>query len=155
MTTTLTIAELEQADGLDLGASSWRTVDQHAIELFADATDDHQWIHIDAERAAAGPFGATIAHGYLTLSMLPAHFRELLVVSDAAMKVNYGIDRLRFTGPVRSGSQMRVHAKVSSPERRGTAVVYHLDVSVEIQGAEKPALVGNVIFLADAGEAAS
>jgi acyl dehydratase len=143
----LTLAELEQAEERDLGASDWWTIEQRAIDQFAEATGDHQWIHVDPEAAARGPFGTTVAHGYLSLSLLPALVQQLLQVSDARMGINYGIERIRFTAPVPSGSQVRLHAKIRSAERRGEGVLYRLGVEVEIGGAEKPALVGEVLYL--------
>lgn len=147
MTTTLTLEELEQAGERDLGATDWVTLDQDRINLFADATDDHQWIHVDLERAAQGPFGGTIAHGYLSLSLLPGLLSELMTVENARMGINYGMDRVRFTAPVPVGSQVRVRAKLLSAERRGEGVLYKLAVEVEIKDAEKPALVGEVLYL--------
>jgi acyl dehydratase len=148
MTAQLTIAELEQAGELDLGAGSWIEVDQRRIDLFADATGDHQWIHVDPERAANGPFGTTVAHGYLSLSLIPALLPELLSITDARMGLNYGTERIRFTSPVPSGSEVRLRAKVASTERRATGVVFRLAVEIEVRGQEKPALVGEVVYLA-------
>jgi acyl dehydratase len=147
----MTLAELEQSGERDLGTSSWHTIEQARINLFADATDDHQWIHIDPEAAAKGPFGATVAHGYLTLSLLPLLAAEIMSVSDAALGVNYGTEKLRFTSPVTVGSRVRLHAKLLRAERRGPGIVYNLGVQVEIEGQEKPALVGEVVFLAIGG----
>ena len=147
MTTTLTLEELEQAGERDLGATEWVTLDQERINLFAEATGDHQWIHVDPEMAAQGPFGGTIAHGYLSLSLLPGLLPEVLTVEGARMGINYGIDRVRFTAPVPVGSQVRVKAKLLSAERRGGGVLYRLGVEVEIKDAEKPALVGEVLYL--------
>jgi acyl dehydratase len=147
MTTTLTLEELEQAGERDLGATDWVTLDQERINLFADATDDHQWIHVDPEAAAQGPFGGTIAHGYLSLSLLPGLMSGILKVEGARMGINYGMDRVRFTAPVPVGSQVRLKAKLLSAERRGEGVLYKLGVEVEIKGAEKPALVGEVLYL--------
>jgi len=147
MTTTLTLHELEESGERDLGATDWVTLDQERINLFADATDDHQWIHVDPDMAAQGPFGGTIAHGYLSLSLLPGLMSEVLTVADARMGINYGIDRVRFTAPVPVGSQVRVKAKLLSAERRGEGVLYKLGVEVEIKDAEKPALVGEVLYL--------
>lgn len=144
----LTLAELERAGERDLGTSSWHPIEQGNIELFADATGDHQWIHVDAEAAARGPFGTTIAHGYLPLSMLPMLLSEIVMVSDAKMDVNYGIDRVRFTSPVPSGSEVRLKASLLGAERRGEGVRYRLGVEVEIRDSEKPALVGEVVYLA-------
>jgi len=143
----LTLSELEQAAGQDLGASDWVTVDQRAIDLFAEATGDHQWIHVDPEKAAQGPFGQTVAHGYLSLSLIPALLEQVLRVSDARMGVNYGIEKVRFTAPVPSGSEVRLQAKVHSTERRGEGILFRLGVTVEIRDEEKPAVVGEVVYL--------
>jgi acyl dehydratase len=151
MTTTLTLEELEQAGEQDLGATGWVTLDQERIDRFAEATGDHQWIHVDRELAAQGPFGGTIAHGYLSLSLLPGLLPEVLTVEGARMGINYGIDRVRFTAPVPVGSQVRVKAKLVSAERRGEGVLYKLGVEVEIKDAERPALVGDVLYLVFGG----
>ncbi len=148
MTTTLTIEELEQSGERELGTSPWHTIDQKQIDLFADATGDHQWIHVDPERAADGPFGTTVAHGYLTLSMLPVLLQEIVSVSDAVMGVNYGTEKIRFTAPVPSGSRVRLHGKLLRTERRGPSVLWHVGVQVEVEGQEKPALVGEVVYMA-------
>jgi acyl dehydratase len=148
MTTEVTLAELAATGERDLGSSPWVTVDQRHIQLFADATGDHQWIHVDPEAAKAGPFGGTIAHGYLSLSLLPALLSNLIRVSDAQMGVNYGIDRVRFTAPVPSGSDVRVHARLLSAEPKGDGILYKVGVQIEIKGQEKPALVGEVLYLA-------
>jgi acyl dehydratase len=148
MTTELTISELEQAGEVDLGAGPWVEVAQRDIDLFAEATGDDQWIHVDPAAAAAGPFGTTVAHGYLTLALLPALLRDLLRVTDATVGINYGIDRVRFTSAVPSGSRVRLAARVHSSERRGPGVLYRVGVEIEIEGQEKPALVGDVLYLA-------
>ena len=147
MTTQVTIDELEGTEERDLGTSAWHAIEQRSIELFAEATGDHQWIHVDAEMAAQGPFGGTIAHGYLSLSMLPMLMSEVLSVEGARMGINYGIDRVRFTAPVPSGSEVRLHAKVLSGERRGEGVLYRVGLEIEIRDADKPALVGEVLYL--------
>jgi acyl dehydratase len=147
MTTELTLAELESAADVELEPTDWVTVDQRAIELFAEATGDHQWIHVDPEAAAKGPFGTTVAHGYLSLALLPGLLGTVLRVTDARMGVNYGIERVRFTAPVPSGSRVRVRPTIRSAERRGEGVLYRVAVEVEIEGAEKPALVGEVVYL--------
>ena len=147
MTTKLTLAELEQARERDLGESSWVTLDQERINLFAQATGDHQWIHVDPEMAAQGPFGQTIAHGYLSLALIPALLSEVLNVTDARMGINYGIDKIRFTAPVPSGSDVRLKAQLRSSERRGDGILYRLGVEIEIRGSDKPALVGEVLYL--------
>jgi acyl dehydratase len=147
MTTTLTIEELEQAGERDLGTSSWHDITQEQVNIFADATGDHQWIHVDPERAAEGPFGGTVAHGYLTLAMLPMLLSEVVSVTDAVMGVNYGTEKVRFTSPVPVGSRVRAHAKLMKTQRRGPSVVWNVGVQVEIEGNEKPALVGEVVYM--------
>jgi acyl dehydratase len=148
VTTTLTLAELEAGAERDLGMSAWHEITQEQIDLFAQATGDHQWIHVDPEAAANGPFGTTVAHGYLTLSMLPMLLSEVVSVTDAVMGVNYGTEKIRFTSPVPSGSRVRLHAKLVRAERRGPSVVWTVGVQVEIEGKEKPALVGEVVYMA-------
>ncbi len=148
MTTKLTIEELERSGEQNLGTSSWHPIEQRSIDLFAEATGDHQWIHVDPEQAAQGPFGTTIAHGYLSLSMLPMLLSEVVNVTDAQMGVNYGIERVRFTAPVPSGSEVRLKAKLLGGERRGEGVRYRVGVEVEIKGSDRPALVGEVVYLA-------
>jgi acyl dehydratase len=143
----LTLEQLEQAGEQELGTSEWVTIDQRAIDLFAEATGDHQWIHVDPEKAAQGPFGQTVAHGYLSLSLIPALLEQVLRVSDARMGVNYGIEKVRFTAPVPSGSEVRLRATLNSAERRGEGVLFHLGVTIEIKGEKKPALVGEVLYL--------
>ena len=147
MTTTLTIDELEQSDERELGSSSWHEITQEQVDTFADATGDHQWIHVDPERAADGPFGRTVAHGYLTLAMLPMLLSEVVSVSDAMMGVNYGTEKIRFTSPVPVGSRVRLHAKLLRTQRRGRSVLWNVAVNVEIEGTEKPALVGEVVYM--------
>ena len=151
MTTTLTLEELERSGERELGRTDWVTLDQRRINLFADATGDHQWIHVDPEMAAQGPFGGTIALGYLSLSLLPGLLSEVLTVEGARMGINYGIDRVRFTAPVPVGSRVRLKARLVSAERRGEGVLYKLGVEVEIEGSEKPALVGEVLYLVFGG----
>ena len=147
MTTKLTLAELEASTDRDLGTSEWETIDQRQIDLFAEATHDHQWIHVDPEAAAQGPFGTTVAHGYLTLSMLPYFVSQVLNVTDVRMGINYGTEKIRFTAPVPVGSQVRLMATLRDSERRGEGVLYRLGIEVEIKDSEKPALVGEVLYL--------
>ena len=147
MTTKLTLAELESSTDRDLGTSEWETIDQGQIDLFAEATHDHQWIHVDPEAAAQGPFGTTVAHGYLTLSMLPYFVSQVLNVTDVRMGINYGTEKIRFTAPVPVGSQVRLKATLRDSERRGEGVLYRLGIEVEIKDSEKPALVGEVLYL--------
>jgi acyl dehydratase len=148
MTTRLTLAELEASGDRELGTSDWHEIKQEQIDQFAEATGDHQWIHVDPEAAANGPFGTTVAHGYLTLSMLPMLLSEVVSVSDAVMGVNYGTEKIRFTSPVPSGSRVRLHARLVRTERRGPSVVWTVGVQIEIEGKEKPALVGEVVYMA-------
>ena len=136
--------ELIDAVGDDLGYSEWHTVDQSAIDAFADATGDHQWIHVDAARAASGPFGTTVAHGYLTLSMVPVLVREIYSV-DARIVVNYGLDRVRFPAPVRPGSAIRAGAVITGAQDTGDAIQVTARVTIEIQGTDKPACVAEVL----------
>jgi acyl dehydratase len=125
----------------------WFEVTQERIAAFADATEDHQWIHLDAQRAAAGPFGSTVAHGYLTLSLLSHLASSLVAVGGTAMVVNYGLDRLRFLAPVPAGSRVRAVTEVLSAEPASTGVRLASKVTVEIEGAEKPALVAHTLAL--------
>ena len=147
MSTKLTLAELEASEERELGTSNWETIDQKQIDLFAEATHDHQWIHVDPEMAAQGPFGTTVAHGYLSLSMLPYFVSQVLNVTDVRMGINYGTEKIRFTAPVPVGSQVRLKATMRSSERRGDGVLYRLGVEIEIRDSEKPALVGEVLYL--------
>ncbi|MEO6532668.1 MAG: MaoC family dehydratase [Pseudolysinimonas sp.] len=139
---TLTMAELPGLVGSEIGTSDWIEVSQKRIDQFAEATDDHQWIHVDPERAAEGPFGGAIAHGFLTLSLFIPLWSSLLQVSDATTLVNYGLDKVRFTSPVRAGSRVRLTATIHSVEEvpRGG---YQMGVSgiIEIEGQERPAVV--------------
>ena len=144
----LTLDELEHGGERDLGATEWLRIDQRAIDLFAEATQDRQWIHVDPEAAAHGPFGTTIAHGYLTLSLLPALMYRLLEVTDSGMGINYGIERIRFTAPVPSGSEVRLKARLLGSERRGEGLRYRVAVEVQVRGTDRPALVGEVVYLA-------
>ena len=147
MTTTLSKDDLEGARDLDLGTSDWTTIEQGQIQKFAEATHDHQWIHVDPDMAKQGPFGTTVAHGYLSLALLPFLLSQVLNVSDAVMGVNYGIEKVRFTGPVPSGSDVRLKAKLVSAERRGEGVRYVVAVEIEVRDRDKPALVGEVVYL--------
>jgi acyl dehydratase len=140
-----TLAELQPLVGQELGVSEWITVDQHRINLFADATGDHQWIHIDVERAKAGPFGTTVAHGFLTLSLLPEMSATAFDVDESKMGVNYGLNRVRFMSPVPAGSRLRGHFKLLSfePIQGGAQMV--VEVTMELEGATKPACVAESI----------
>ncbi len=137
--------DLAASVGKSLGASDWLTIDQPRIDRFADATDDHQWIHVDVERALAGPFGATIAHGYLTLSLVNAFLPQLLVVPTAAIGVNYGCNKVRFPAPVAVGSRIRAHGELGSVEPVTGGVQVVVRVTIEIEGSAKPACVAETV----------
>jgi acyl dehydratase len=147
MTTFANPAALLDAVGADLGTTEWLEIDQHRINSFAVATGDEQWIHVDPVRAAAGPFGGTIAHGYLTLSLLAPLTAQLLDVQDVLMAINYGLDRVRFLQPVQSGSRVRASASVTSAEVVGLGVRVGVRTTVEIDGEAKPALIADTIVL--------
>jgi acyl dehydratase len=133
--------------GQDLGTSSWLDVTQERVNTFADATGDHQWIHVDVERARTGPFGGTIAHGYLTVSLIIPLFVELLDIQDVGMGVNYGLDKLRFPSPMPSGSRIRLHGSVASVDDvPGDGVQVRLDFTVEVEGAQKPACIAQALY---------
>ena len=147
MATTLTMAELAEAKDVDLGTSEWLEVTQDMVNQFADCTLDHQWIHVDLEKANAGPFGGPIAHGFLTLSFLPHLVGDMVTVSDSTAGINYGCDKLRFTSPVRVGARVRAAATLSSTEPKAGGTLMRTDVTVEIEGEERPALVAQWLTL--------
>ena len=148
MPTEVTVDELKSFSGeKDLGVSEWHRVEQKHIDLFADATGDHQWIHVDQEAAKSGPFGQTIAHGYLSLSLLPMLMSQVMSVSGAKMGINYGTDKVRFTNPVPSGSNVRLKAKLTDSQPKGDGLLYKVGVELEIENQEKPAMVGEVLYL--------
>ncbi|MBO3680283.1 MaoC family dehydratase [Streptomyces sp. NEAU-YJ-81] len=133
--------ELKKLAGSDLGTSEWIEVAQDRIDTFAEATGDHQWIHTDPERAAQGPFGAPIAHGYLTLSLFIPLFTQLLDVRGVTTKVNYGLNKVRFPAPVRAGSRLRLAARLTSVEDVPGGVQITVDGTIEVDGGTKPAAV--------------
>jgi acyl dehydratase len=140
--------EITALAGADLGRTGWTEVTQERVNTFADATGDHQWIHVDPARAAAGPFGGTIAHGYLTLSMVIPLFTELLEVTGIGMTINYGLNKVRFPAPVPVGSKIRLAAAVAAagPVDDGSAVQLTADLTVEVDGGTKPACVAQAIY---------
>ena len=140
-----TLEELKGLVGHALGSSDWIAVDQRRIQQFADATEDHQWIHVDAERAAAGPYRTTIAHGFLTLSLLPRMFETAFEVGNSRMGVNYGLNRVRFPSPVPSGSRVRGHFKLLSYEAIEGGAQLTVEVTVECEGAAKPVCVAESV----------
>ncbi len=139
--------ELRALAGTDLGHTDWLEIAQDRVDTFADATDDHQWIHVDPERAATGPFGGAIAHGYLTLSLIIPLFNQLLEISGVSMSLNYGLERVRFPSPVRVGAKIRLRGTVDSVEPvAGDGVQMQLTFTVEIEGASKPACVAQAVY---------
>ena len=142
MKTFATLSDVAAMVGQDVATSPWLSITQTQINLFADATGDHQWIHIDPERACEGPFGGPIAHGLLTLSLLPQFFASAFTVSDIRIGVNYGLNKVRFTSPVPVGSQLRAHLhllKAETIDNNGVQLTWQ--VKVEREGAEKPVCI--------------
>ena len=141
------LAELADAVGTHLGHSDWHTVTQDQINLFADSTGDHQWIHLDAERAAGGPFGGTIAHGYLTLSLLPLLVSQVYRVDGLRMGINYGSNKVRFPAPVRSGSEVRAGVELVALTEATGGHMLTGRVTVERRHEDKPACVAEILSL--------
>lgn len=141
------VTDLEQRVGTTLGHSPWLVIEQPRIDQFAEATGDYQWIHVDAKRAAQGPFGATIAHGYLTLSLVPLLSSQIYRVVGAAMGVNYGSDKVRFTAPVTVGSRVRGRADLLEVMRLGDGCRTVVRMVVELEGSERPACVAEVVTI--------
>ena len=140
------IAELGDHVGRHLGYSRWHEITQEAVNQFADATGDHQWIHVDEDRARSGPFGRTIAHGYLTLSLAPALLWEVLEVEGAFATINYGLDKVRFPSPVPVGSRVRLGAELVSAHALAVGVQVGLRAVFELEGQEKPCCVAEILF---------
>ena len=147
MRTFTDIDQLAAAVGADLGTSDWFEIDQDRVNLFADATDDHQWIHVDRERAAQGPFGGTIAHGYMTVSLIPALSKTIFSIETDGPRLNYGLNKVRFPNPVKVGSRVRAQATLAEladvPAGKQLVVRY----TIEIEGEEKPACVAETVVL--------
>jgi acyl dehydratase len=139
------LAELQALVGRDIGSSDWLAMDQDRIDAFAHATGDHQWIHTDPARAAGGPFGATVAHGFLTLSLLPLLFETGFAIADVRMGVNYGLNRVRFTAPVRVGSRLRGHFKLLGYEPLEGGAQLTVEATIELEGSPKPACVAETV----------
>ena len=147
MRTFTSAAELTAAQGGELGTSDWVTVTQEAVNLFADATGDHQWIHVDPERATKGPFGTTIAHGYMTLSLLPALMHTMYSVEGVKLAINYGLNKVRFPAPVPVGSRVRATSTLVNVEDLGNgAVQLTVSTAVEVEGSGKPACVAESLL---------
>lgn len=150
--TAVTVDQLVTMAPAPLGHSAWFSIDQDRIDRFADATEDHQWIHVDPARAAEGPFGTTIAHGYLSLSLVPRLLEDVLQVTDQVRGTNYGVDRARFIRPVPTGSDVRLSGELVEAERRSDGgVQYKVRVALEVRGQDRPGLVADVIYLTYAG----
>lgn len=141
------IAELKDAAGTELGTSDWITVTQEQIDRFAEATGDHQWIHVDPEKAANGPFGTTIAHGYLTLSLLPVLSAQIYDVKNKKMGVNYGANKVRFPAPVPVDSRIRATATLTSAEDIAIGTQFTLTFVLEREGGDKPVCIADVIYV--------
>ncbi len=137
--------EFEKAVGTHLGHSDWHTVTQEQVDLFAEATGDHQWIHVDPERAKDGPFGGTIAHGYLTLSLVPKLVWEVYKVEGLSMGVNYGSNKVRFPSPVPVGSRIRAGVELVSLDRGPNGAQATVRVTIEREGGDKPACVAETV----------
>jgi acyl dehydratase len=147
MRTFTTIDELTAAVGEDLGASEWLEITQDRVDAFADATGDHQWIHVDVERAKDGPFGGTIAHGYLTLSLVPFLGSQVFSLETPGAKLNYGVNKVRFPNPVLVGSRVRAHVSVAEVTDIPAGKQMQLKYVIEIEGADKPACVAETVVL--------
>lgn len=141
------IDEITSLVGTELGSSEWTTIDQAAINTFADVTDDHQWIHIDEQRAADGPYGSTIVHGFFTLSLIPKFSSEIFTIEGVSIRVNYGLNKVRFAQPVPVGSRLRGTVSVNEviPGDKGTQVI--LKHVIEIEGEDRPACIAEVVTL--------
>jgi acyl dehydratase len=146
MRTFESVTELAAAAGEALGHSDWVTITQEDVNLFADATGDHQWIHVDPERAASGPFGTTIAHGFMTLALLPRLQHQIYTVNGIKLAINYGLNKVRFPAPVPTGSRVRAQSKLVSVDDVGNgAVQATISTTVEIEGSAKPACVAESV----------
>ena len=143
---TIALADLPGLVGKHLGHSDWELIDQDKINRFADATGDHQWIHVDIERAKAGPFGTTIAHGYMTLSLVPIFVFQLLKVEGAKLVVNYGLNKARFPAPVPVDSRVRMGGEIAAVEQVSGGLQVTLNCTFEIEGQTKPACVAEIVF---------
>ena len=140
------IDEIRALAGKDLGKSAWMEVTQERVNQFADATGDHQWIHVDPERAAAGPFGATIAHGYLTLSLATELILEAVHIVGVTMGINYGLNKVRFPAPVPVGSKLRASVTLAAADEVADGVQVALATTFEIEGGTKPVCVAEILF---------
>lgn len=142
-------ADLTSMAGKEIGVSNWVLLDQEKVNQFADATGDHQWIHVDVERAKRElPSGGTIVHGYFTLSLIPQFMFEMLQITGISQMINYGANKVRFTNMVPTGSRVRGKLKVLSVEKKGNATTMNYEMIIEIEGQERPACIAEVIMMA-------
>jgi acyl dehydratase len=141
------VGEIAAAKGEHLGYSDWHTVTQAEVDRFADATGDHQWIHVDVERAKSSPFGGTVAHGYLTLALVPSFGQQIFAVEGVTMSLNYGVDKVRFPAAVPVGSRLRAGVEIAdvTESAQGARVGYRF--TIELEGSDKPACVANTLVL--------
>jgi acyl dehydratase len=146
MTTIASYSDAAGLAGTDLGWSDWLEVTQERVNLFAEATDDHQWIHTDPERAATGPFGGPIAHGFLSLSLTVKFWSELFDLEGVTTKVNYGLDKVRFVSPVAVGARVRMNAVIAEVTEVAGGYQFAVDQTIEIEGATKPAVVARGVY---------
>jgi len=137
---------LRKLAGADLGHSEWLEITQDRVNTFADATGDHQWIHVDVERARSGPFGGPIAHGYLTLALVIPLWTQILRIEGIGLAINYGLNRLRFPAPVPVGAAVRLHARVGAVEEVRGGVQLTVEFTVEVRDSDKPALVAEAVY---------
>jgi acyl dehydratase len=147
MRTFASLAEFVAAKGESLGFSEWHKITQEQVNAFADATGDHQWIHVDLDRAASGPFGGTIAHGYLTVSLLPVLSMEIFRIEHLTMGINYGLDRVRFPSPVLTGSSIRAEATLTDVKQTHLGSLASIRMRVGVDGQEKAACVADTLSL--------
>jgi acyl dehydratase len=147
MRTFSTFEEIEAAAGEEIGTTDWVEIDQDRVNQFADATGDHQWIHVDVERAKDGPFGGTIAHGYLTLSLVPWLGSQVFTLDTPGAKLNYGVNKVRFPNPVRVGSRIRATVKINGVSDVPAGKQLTVGYTVEIEGEDKPACVAESVVL--------
>ena len=141
------IDELAKAVGETIGPTEWLTIDQQRVNRFADATSDHQWIHVDVDRAKKGPFGGTIAHGYLTLSLIPYFTPQLFEIATPGAKLNYGVNKVRFPNPVKVGSKIRATAQIADVSDVPAGKQLVTRYTIEIDGESKPACVAETVVL--------
>ncbi len=141
------VEELENAIGEEIGPSDWITIDQQRVDAFADATGDHQWIHVDVERAKDSPFGGTIVHGYLTLSLLPLFTGELFALDTPGAKLNYGTNKVRFPAPLPVGSKVRATASIAEVSQTKAGAQLVTRYTIEAEGSDKPACVAETVVL--------